>query len=226
MWRSLKVSLDTGDQSFLDSHALASMSMGRIASIFKDDGGHDVVPHLSQRLRNWNDPGQTLSRNWGGSSYDMIKECKGSLIKFVEMSRTIRAFDDPLAKMAMVNAIMHQGRGLVRFSDELFPGIDYQLVKQLLRQGVIVPPENVAKKIMTYTLLTRDEGMYLRRAALCALVELADRASIPGDLLDNLFWQNREICKDREPQCFQCPFASMCAKEVRLLIPLENTRYY
>jgi hypothetical protein len=226
MWRCLKINSENGDYGLLEAGNLARMTKEEVASIFRDDSGKDVMPHLEERLRNWNDLGSTLQLDWGGSSYNMIRGCEGSLLNFVERHRTFRAFDDPLFKMTMVNAIMHQGRGLVRFSDEIFPGVDYQLARQMLRQGVVVPPRNISRKVMNQELLTQAEGLFLRQATLCAFVKLGERSLVSGEIIDNVFWQNREICKDDDPLCLQCAFACTCTKDTRFRIPLEETRYY
>lgn len=220
------MSFDNGDETFLDAGMLAKMTLEEMARIFRSDSGKDVMPHLEERLRNWNNLGSRLLGDWSGNSYNMISECQGSLLRFVELSRAFRAFDDPLFKLTMVNAIMHKGRGLARFSEDVFPGIDYQLTKQLLRQGVVVPPDAIARKVMTLGILTYEEGLALRQAILCAFVSLAEYGSISGEVIDNAFWQNREICQDEDPQCHRCPFASVCAKDIRFKIQLEETRYY
>jgi hypothetical protein len=62
--------------------------------------------------------------------------------------------------MIMVNALMHHQRGIIiTFSDQIIiPGMDYQIVKQLLlRQGVIVPNSEIATKLANYELLTDSE---------------------------------------------------------------------
>jgi hypothetical protein len=62
--------------------------------------------------------------------------------------------------MIMVNALMHHQRGIIiTFSDQIIiPGMDYQIVKQLLlRQGVIVPDSEIATKLANYELLTDSE---------------------------------------------------------------------
>jgi hypothetical protein len=61
--------------------------------------------------------------------------------------------------MIIVNALMHHERGIIiTFSDQIIPGMDYQIVKQLLlRQGVIVPSSEIATKLANYELLTDSE---------------------------------------------------------------------
>jgi hypothetical protein len=53
---------------------------------------------------------------------------------------------------------MHHQRGIITFSDQIIiPGMDYQIVKQLVRQGVIVPNSEIATKLANYELLTDSE---------------------------------------------------------------------
>jgi hypothetical protein len=96
----------------------------------------------------------------------------------------------------------------------------------MLRQGVVVPPRNISRKVMNQELLTQAEGLFLRQATLCAFVKLGERSLVSGEIIDNVFWQNREICKDGDPLCLQCAFACTCTKDIRFRIPLEETRYY
>jgi hypothetical protein len=109
--------------------------------------------------------------------------------------------------------------------------MDYQLTKQLLRQGVILPSRHVLRKLKDGVLLTRDEGYGLRLAGLTALVELSTRTELAGDVLDNYYWLNRTICTDPEPLCVEpqndeCPFLASCPKFADIGRPLEETRYY
>jgi hypothetical protein len=51
--------------------------------------------------------------------------------------------------------------------------MDYQIVKQLVRQGVIVPNSEIATKLANYELLTDSETeVLLRRAGLTALLHI------------------------------------------------------
>ena len=79
-------------------------------------------------------PGQ-----WGGEFVNVVDAARGSLTRFAELSATFRAFDDPVRKLTMVNAIMLAGSGLTHFDEEPLPGIDYHLIKQAVRQGLVIP---------------------------------------------------------------------------------------
>src|SRR5262249_46360291 len=152
--------------------------------------------------------------------------------KFVRLSAQFRAFDDPVFKLTMVNAILHSGSGVACFDADPLPGIDYHLLKQLLRQGVIRPYGRLEQKLRRREILTSAEGLELRRVALCAFVRLSGLSGVSGELLDNKYWWNRSKCKDADPVCFlpesapECPFYGPCERLIGLSFPVEETRYY
>jgi hypothetical protein len=162
----------------------------------------------------------------------LVQSTNGSIIEFARRSKEFRAFDDPLFKLTMVNLILHLGSGIARFLDDPLPGIDYHLLKQLLRQGILRPRADLAAKLTSGQFLHREEGMDLRRMALCALVEISNRTGLSGELLDNRWWLNRVKCADDHPVCLdpateaECPFNLVCARLTDLRFPLEETRYY
>lgn len=232
MWRSLKICIDENIFDILDASQLAKIESKDVQKIFQDDNGKDVLPTLQERLLNWKDLGKKLMQNWDGKSINIVKQCNNSLINFVKIFRKFRAFDDPLCKMIMVNAIMHQGRGLIKFSEPILPGIDYQILKQLLRQGVVIPSEKINKKLQNYEILSKEEALQLRKAAMYSLTTIMESTGMNGDLIDNLIWQNRKKCEDANPVCqiegreHECPFLDFCEKKTKILIPLEETRFY
>jgi hypothetical protein len=96
-------------------------------------------------------------------------------IHFKRHFSIFRAYDAPLCKMIMVNALMHHQRGRnhhFQSSNHHIPGMDYQIVKQLVRQGVIVPNSEIATKLANHELLTDSEAEVLRRAGLTALLHI------------------------------------------------------
>ena len=135
----------------------------------------DVLPALDERMTNWIDLGVKLKENWDGQSINIVNASNGSIIHFKRHFSIFRAYDDPLCKMIMVKALMHHQRGIIiTFSDQIIiPGMEYQIVKQLLlRQGVIVPNSEIATKLANYELLTDSETEVLRRAGLTALLHI------------------------------------------------------
>jgi len=154
-----------------------------------------------------------------------------SLEAFVRLCERFRAFDDPVQKLTMVNAIMLSGSGLVSFDRDPLPGVDYHLVKQVVRQGLVTPSSAVMDKLETGVLLDADESLALRSATRDALVQVADRARVPPSVIDNVYWLNRRVCDEDAPACQQtlgdrCPFEAGCAKRTQFGLPLELTRYY
>ncbi|EPA06518.1 iron-sulfur cluster loop containing protein, partial [Candidatus Nitrosarchaeum limnium] len=231
MWRCLLTCYNKKTFDILDTKKLSKITLEEFRTIFQDDSGNDVLPELEKRHKNWLDLATKLNDLFEGKTLNIIKSCNNSLIKFTNSFRQFKAFDDPLSKMIMVNAIMHQGRGLIKFEQPIIPGMDYQLLKQLLRQGVIVAPADIEEKIKNYELLDNNEAMELRKAGLFALHEIMNQTSIPGDYIDNMIWGNRTKCEDEEPICMiskeeECPFHKFCSKKTELMIPLEDTRYY
>jgi hypothetical protein len=127
---------------------------------------------------------------------------------------------------------MHEQRGIYKFSESILPGMDYQILKQLLRQGILVPTKKVSKKISNYEILTNDEAMDLCKSGLLSLIQIMDVTKIEGHVIDNLIWNNRKKCEDENPVCqipgreTECPFLDFCEKKTNFLIPLERTRHY
>jgi len=232
MWRSLRVSMKTGVFPLLEAKRLAKIEPEDIRRIFRDDDGRDVMPALEERLHNWRDLGTKLHEFWGGEFYNLVKETRGSLFDFIQYSRQFRAFDDPLCKMIMVNAILHQGRGITKFDQPIFPGIDYELLKQQMRIGILKISKDLEIKIEHSELLASDEAAELRKAGLKAFLRMMEATSINGDILDNIWWSNRKACNTDVPICqtkdqeSKCRFLDVCSKRTKLRIPLEITRYY
>jgi Potential Queuosine, Q, salvage protein family len=231
MWRSLRRSIDR--LPILDAGFLAELSDADFDALFTDDNGvNPLTVAREERIRNLRDLGAHLQSSWAGSFYNLVKASQGSLVSFARLSSAIRAFDDPLYKLTMVNTIMHSGSGVYRFADKPMPAIDYHLLRHTLRQGVIVPIPKLAKQLRNGSLLEEHEAYELRRTALSALLEMSELTGIDGEVLDNKYWLNRSNCTDRDPVCLdpqtaaQCPFLAVCAQETGFGLPLELTRYY
>ena len=226
MWRSLRMCQKSNLFPLLNAKKLSTITLEDVRRIFRDDEGRDVMPALKERMLNWRDLGNKLVEYWDGQFHNLVKEAGDSLFDFVEYSRQFRAFDDPLCKMVMVNAIMHQGRGIAKFHDGIFPGIDYQLLKQQMRIGIIVPKRDLKKKLVHTKLLGRKEARELRNAGLRSFLHIMEKTSIPGDIVDNIWWTNRKKCAALKPECEKCLFNDVCKKKTEYGIPLEATRYY
>ena len=226
MWRSLKVCYDNDIFPILKAEKIAKITLNEMKRIFQTDEGSDVMPALQERLLNWRDLGHKLFEYWNGKFYNLVQKTEGSLFNFIQFSRQFRAFDDPLCKMTMVNAIMHQGREIIKFDMPIFPAIDYQLMKQQIRIGILILKEEISKKIKCRKLLESSEARELRNASLTAFLRMMEKTSLPGDLIDNIWWENRKICQTEKPLCERCLFYNVCLKRTDYGIPLEDTRYY
>jgi hypothetical protein len=232
MWRSLRVRLAEG-YPVLDARYLASISKSAFDALFTDDEGNNPLRTASvDRLKNLHDLGAVLQEQWRGQFHNLVKEAAGSLVAFARLSSAFRAYDDPLFKLTMVNAILHAGSGVARFHDEPLPGIDYHLLKQVIRQGLIQPSAPLGEKLMNGHLLTEHEATELRRMALYAFVAISKETGISGELLDNRWWSNRNKCTDLAPVCLdaarahECPFLEPCRQLTDIGLPLVMTRYY
>jgi hypothetical protein len=230
MWRRLRTRLLAGAFS-LDPFFLAEMTAETFRSAFEDDAGQfPLQPAAPERVENLRDLGTRLLDAWRGQFVEVVDAAQGSLDRFARLSRGFRAYDDPVQKLTMVNAIMLTGSGLVTFDREPLPGVDYHLMKQAVRQGLVEPTRPVARKLASGELLAEDESIPLRRAVLDSLSEVAEIAGVSTAVLDNLYWMNRRICSDRNPACEsgigECPFEAVCKRRTNYGLPIELTRYY
>lgn len=229
LWRRLRCAIDRGELP-LDADGLADLTREQFELAFQDDHGRfPLAPGAHDRLANLNDLGRRLVTDWRGEFRNMVLAAGGSLTEFARLSARFRAFDDPVQKLTMVNAIMLCGSRLASFDEEPLPAIDYHLVKQAVRQGLVTPHGSLNEKLTNGVMLDPDESLALRSATLKALVAVATEAGMSTALLDNMYWLNRRICSEDSPACEtggSCPFGSVCAKRTGYGLPLELTRYY
>ena len=233
MWRALRRALDQTGGELLDADFLAQLADADFDRIFADDGGRNpLAPGREERIANLRDLGEHLRARWNGSFFNLVESTQGSLVELARLSRGIRAFDDPFWKLTMLTAILHSGSGIYRFEDEPLPAIDYHLLKQVLRQGMVRPRPDLGQEIAANRLLRPDDALELRRLALIAFVGVSERTGLSGEILDNRYWHNRVNCTDPNPVCLEpatadrCPFHGACSQLTQLERPLELTRYY
>jgi hypothetical protein len=233
MWRCLRRFLDQRDSPLLDAAFLADLSGQDFDAIFTDDTGEQPLSIArDDRIANLRDLGAKLLDGWDGLFYNLVASSDGSIVRFAEVSSGLRAFDDPLFKLTMVNAILHSGSGVYNFRDEPLPAIDYHLLRHALRQGlVVVTRPSLIEKLRAQELLEPEESLEIRRVALQAFVCLASLSGQSGELIDNNYWLNRLNCSD-DPVCLdprtatRCPFLEVCEQVTDYQLPLELTRYY
>lgn len=233
MWRCLRLCLEENKLPLLEASFLENITENEFDSIFgSDTGGNPLEVGKQDRVLNLRDLGVKLREKWDGYFFNLVQSCSGSLSTFADSSKRLRAYDDPYYKLTMVNAILHSGSGLVEFDSDPLPGIDYQLLKQLLRTGILVPTTSLSEKICNQRLLTAEEASELRRLALQAFAIMSEETGISGEILDNKWWWNRLKCLDLNPVCLdaataiQCPFYGPCGQLTDYSFPLEITRYY
>jgi hypothetical protein len=226
LWRRLRVGISRGEFS-LNAEWLSRLTVGTLERAFRDDDGHcPLSPGLTERVQNLRDLGARLLASWQGEFANVVDAARGSLSRFTEISATFRAFDDPVRKLTMVNAIMLAGSELAHFDEEPLPGIDYHLVKQAVRQGLVVPSEHLQDMLRERQFLTAEESLALRQATLEALLQVAEESKISTAVIDNIYWGNGRICDERKPACSACPFQNPCQQRIDFGLPLELTRYY
>jgi Potential Queuosine, Q, salvage protein family len=226
MWRRLRVALQTNEFS-LDAQFLAQIDEEVFNLAFMDENGSNpLAPGIDDRIHNLRQFGTTLLTDWGGQFMNMLDGCEGSLSHFVKRSSAFRAYDDPIHKLTMLNAIMLTGAGLVHFDEEPSVAVDYHIVKQALRQGIVVLSRELESKVAGGDLLTPTESIAIRASVAQAMNLLTQTAGLSGAVLDNLYWSNRSICTEETPVCGLCPFAASCAQRTWMGQPREMTRYY
>ena len=216
MWRCLRRALDRQELPLLDTDFLSEISDVEFDAIFSDETGANPLDVAREdRLKNLRDLGSKLRDSWDGLFYNVAQASEGSIAAFARLSAGFRAFDDPIFKLTMVNAIVHSGSGVYEFRDEPLPAIDYHLLRQALRQGWSMPEPRVAEKLRGGELLDSAEASELRRVALMAFVRLAAKTGLSGEVIDNIYWLNRAN-GDFLSRWTQSEFG----------LPLELTRYY
>jgi hypothetical protein len=226
MWRRLRLATQRGEID-LSAEGLLGVDIESFRRAFQDDDG--VLPlavGVADRVANLRDLGTKMRDRWNGSFAELVDRCEGSLDLFAKFSHEFRAYDDPVQKLTMLNAIMLQGSGLVKFDSDPLPAIDYHLVKQAVRQGIVDPGNTIGAKLRDGQFLSHHESDRLRLAVRDALIAVASQAGLATPVLDNLYWLNRRICADQYPDCDSCRFRDGCAQLVEFGLPLEETRYY
>lgn len=233
MWRCLRTCLEEELYPMLDASFLANITEEQFNKIFSTDSGENLLSTgMDDRIKNLRDLGAKLLAKWEGLFFNVIVASNNSLVNFCQLSREFIAFSDPLYKLTMVNTILHIGSGIAEFDADPLPGIDYQLMKQLLRIGILLPDQELKSKLTSQKILSQKESYGIRRVALHAFVILSENTAISGEILDNKFWWNRKKCLDINPVCVnpetasECPFFGTCNQNLEFTIPLEITRYY
>ena len=217
MWRCLKECFDNNKYPILEASFLTRITFDDFCDILKTDQNEVIMILLKERFLNWRDLGKKLLQKYDGQFYNLILKSNKSLKKFVKLSNEFTAFDDPLFKMTMVNAILHKGRNLVNLKEGILPGIDYHLMTQVIRLGLLELNDKLKNKIENKIFLNNRESKYLRFATLKCLVTIANNLKIGGDIIDNIFFDNgKKNCTHRlicEKEKNICIFEKICKKK-------------
>ena len=229
MWRCLKVCIENNTYPILNAYKLSRISLDNFKKIFETDSRENIMTCIDQRWLNLKNLGLMLENEFKGLFYNLIIQSDNSIIKFMKLSKKFRAFDDPIYKLTMVNAILHQGRGLTTFKN-IYPGIDYHLITQVLRIGLLKLDKKLEKKLIKRQLLSHTESLILRSQTLRCLNQISKELNTSGDIIDNIFFKNGKkycthnlICQKSRNSCI---FEGCCEKNINFFIPLEITRYY
>lgn len=230
MVRCLKLWLDANPK-LLSAEYLQNLPFEEFQAAFADDRKNNILPDLEQRLLNLHDLGDRLTNIKGGKFatilFDIGKTTDDHHVNmdyYLPIIQQFRAYDDPLAKLAMVNAIVLQMRGLAHFSD-IWPGIDYHLCNMLFRLGILECTIQLQHDLETRTPISPETAMIIRQHALFVFLHMMKNTKISGEQLDQLFYQNKAC---RVPVlCNLCPFRGVCIQRIGFQFMLElNTRYY
>ena len=118
LWRRLRVGVHRGEFE-LNAKWLSRLTEESLERAFQDDeGACPLSPGIADRAENLRDLGTRLLDDWKGEFVNVVDAANGSLTRFADLSARFRAFDDPIRKLTMVNAIMLVGSGLAHFDEE------------------------------------------------------------------------------------------------------------
>lgn len=227
MWRCLKLAVKDKKFSLNKLDEFIDFNNKKYEEIFTDDNGKKPFNiWKEERIKNIIDTASKLKNKYNDDFMNLLESTNHSLKDYLVKCKDFRAYDDPLCKLSMVNAFFVTGRKLYSFDQPLFPGIDYQLMKQMLRINAITPTHNLLEKLMNNKILSDDEASEIRNATFDVFSKIMDETKISGEIIDNKWWKNREICLDEKPKCVECMFNMICDKKTEIYFPLEETRYY
>jgi hypothetical protein len=115
MWRALRRAIGRG-VPVLDAAFLEGMTGEQFDEVFSDDDGRNPLDvGREERVANLRDLGSRLTEVWSGQFLNAARASGHSIVEFSRLSRTFRAWDDPVQKLTMVNAKLHGRRaGLQR----------------------------------------------------------------------------------------------------------------
>ncbi len=128
----------------------------------------------------------------------------------LENLSNFRAYEDPVRKKAFLLAKFLDGRGLVRLEGERQVPVDNHLTRVAIRLGIVVPSDDLLRKMRDGTELTREEDVEVRMAVREAWKEVSKKSGVDPFTLDDFLWPfGRTVCTEK-PDCVNCPLSSVC----------------
>lgn len=130
--------------------------------------------------------------------------------ELIERLRRIRAYEDPVAKKALLLAKFLDGRGLVEFKDpENFDvPVDNHLSRIAYRLGIA---DVDYRYLFEGVELSREEDVEARRKVKLAWRLVSKFSGIDPFTLDDFLWSfGRKVCVRDRPKCDECPFKAVC----------------
>ena len=213
LWRLGRKAYDAG---LFKAERLADLKPEEARRLFSI--GDKTVWDLNVRLFLLRDLGRKALRAGGFES--LIPETISGLI---ERLKPIRAYEDPVAKKALLLAKFLDGRGLVKFKDpENFDvPVDNHLSRIAYRLGIV---DVDYKALFEGVELSREEDAEVRNKVKLAWRLVSRFSGVDPFTLDDFLWSfGRRICVREGPRCAQCPFRRICRANAVGQYPPEHT---
>jgi len=163
------------------------------------------------------DLGFKLRAVYSSSALKIVEESSeliygvGSQQGFVDLLRVFRAYEDPVAKKALLLAKFLVHRGLLKLRDQLDVAVDNHLTRIALRLGLVVVSGELWEKIKSSVEASYEEDVLIRMVVKQAYRKLAVKARVEPGLIDDHFWlMGRETCTRENPRCGGCVFRNVC----------------
>jgi len=163
------------------------------------------------------DLGFKLRAVYGGSALMIVEESSGLIYGagsqpgFVDLLRVFRAYEDPVAKKALLLAKFLVHRGLLKPRDQLDVAVDNHLTRIALRLGLVVVSGELWEKVKSGVEVSYEEDVLIRMVVKQAYRKLAAKAKVNPGLIDDHFWlMGRETCTRENPRCSSCVFRNVC----------------
>lgn len=166
------------------------------------------------------DLGKGLIKWFEGSVTKLVSDSGGYLKSrpqgIIYLMKRFKAYSDPVEKKAYLFVKFVERRGLVNIVDAWNKEVpvDNHLTRIALRLGLVVPEEDLFKKIKKRETFTWFEDVILRLSVRSAYKILSRTAYLDPFILDDFLWYfGRKVCTREKPACVisgECPFMKVC----------------